>query len=64
MRKAIVDSLTNVRVTNLDNFALISSALQEVSASEDEITEDSQVCMDRLQLVLVLSHQNNSKADY
>ena len=45
MRKSIIDSLTNVRVTNLDNFALISSALQEVSASEDEVAEISQVCI-------------------
>ena len=47
MRQSIIDSLTNVRVTNLDNFALISSALQEVSASEDEIIQDSQVCIDQ-----------------
>eukprot|EP00112_Aurelia_sp_Birch-Aquarium-sp1_P002284 Seg1249.12 transcript_id=Seg1249.12/GoldUCD/mRNA.D3Y31 product="Polycystic kidney disease protein 1-like 2" protein_id=Seg1249.12/GoldUCD/D3Y31 len=43
MRKSIIDSLTNFKVTNLDNFALISSALQEVSAAEDEINEDSQL---------------------
>ena len=47
MRKSVIDSLTNVRVTNLDNFALISSALQEVSASEDEMIQDSQVCIDQ-----------------
>ena len=45
MRKSIIDSLTTVRVTNLDNFALISNALQEVSASEDEVAENSQVCI-------------------
>ena len=43
MRESIVDSLTDLKVTTLDNFGLISSALEKVSVSPDELSKSSQV---------------------
>ena len=46
MRTAIISSLTDSKLTNFDNFAMVSSALKEISSSEDETNEASQVFRD------------------
>ena len=46
MRTAIISSLTDVRVTSFDTLAMVCSALKEISSSEDEIDEVSQVVRD------------------
>eukprot|EP00794_Sanderia_malayensis_P003794 gene3794-4317_t len=42
MRATVVNALTDIELTSLNNFALISSALRDVSSSEDEVNEESQ----------------------
>ena len=43
MRDEIVNSLTDVKLTTLENFAVVNSALEKVSVTENEITKSSQV---------------------
>ena len=46
MRTAIISSLTDSKLTNFDTLAMVCSALKDLSSSEDETNEASQVVRD------------------
>ena len=43
LRDTVVGHLTEVKLTNLDNFALVTKGLAQVSSSEEEIEVELQV---------------------